>query len=228
MKCATSSRRNRCFYCRKGSATAWCCDRRCRRFFHVACGMKNNCLFKFRGEFVSFCDRHHDIDNSGHYIHNQYDECFICWEPIGEYNPLTSIPSCCNQGWFHRNCMKQAALVSALELHCPLCGYDKRGYRKLARDHGIFVPHQDAAWERSVFHVVVYDEFLGSHYRCDLDCVCPRGRYFDYGPWKLVICIYCGGFGAHWKCLPVPERTDDYICHTCSGRPTFFFGRRHG
>lgn len=175
--------------------------------------MKNGCLFKFVGEYQSFCPRHHGIDNSEFTIHSENDECFICQEPIGKYSPITSIPSCCNRGWFHRTCIKMAAVNSALLLHCPMCGGRKEYYQQFIAQRGIYVPHQDAAWERSRS---AFENLLFQYKRCDANiCQCERGQHYyaKRGDWKIIVCQFCGSKGTHKKCSNL--ETDRFECEVC-------------
>lgn len=106
--------------------------------------MQYGCQFKFNYARQSYCYLHHDIDDSEFNLHRKFDECFICFEMIGEYDPITSIPSCCNRGWFHRKCMKKAAVISPYLIHCPMCGENKESYSKFIADRGVFVPVKEA------------------------------------------------------------------------------------
>lgn len=213
--CERLIRRHKCAYCKKRSASVWC-DRntQCKRFFHVSCGMKNGCLFQFSDAYQSFCERHHNIDDSERTKHDEHSECYICFEPLGAYNPITSIPSCCDQGWFHRNCIKEAAIKIGLLLHCPLCGEDKEGYRQFVASRGIYTPHQDAAWEqtKSAFKSLLY-----THSECNApECLCKKGRCFEgkKGDWRILLCSYCGSYGSHKKCLGDID-VDEFECEPC-------------
>lgn len=211
--CEQLTRFNRCRFCKKGHASVWCDASKCKQFYHVPCGMKHGCLFKFTDEYQSFCPNHHDIDNSKFTIHGENDECLICQDPIGVYSPITSMPSCCNLGWFHRTCIKQAAVYSALLLHCPLCGDDKQFYQNLMTQRGIFIPHQDAAWERTRS---AFAELLVKHNRCDAEiCQCEKGQHFfsKRGDWKIIVCKWCGSKGTHKKCSNLKK--DMFECEDC-------------
>lgn len=131
--------------------------------------MKYGCLFKFNAAPQSYCHLHHAIDDSKLAVHRQFDECFICWEMIGVYEPTSSIPSCCDRGWFHRKCMKKAAIISPYLLHCPICGKDKESYSKFIADRGIFVPPKYPQADRKRKHKTDNDEW-NAHERNAHNC----------------------------------------------------------
>lgn len=67
---------------------------------------------------------------------------------MGEYNAITSIPSCCDQGYFHKKCAQEHALTAGYLTKCPCCGNktskDGIEYREFIKRRGIFVPDEDA------------------------------------------------------------------------------------
>lgn len=140
---AKSYSKTRCCYCKHRRATVRCCEPNCKRTFHVICGVKKKCLFEFVNQFNAFCHLHAKIDEK-YDKHTDDWYCRICYEVIGEYDPITSIPSCCNQDYFHKKCMQTYAIMSGCYTRCPSCGNDPDGYRKFLSKRGIFCPEKDA------------------------------------------------------------------------------------
>lgn len=138
-----SHTKTKCMYCRKTGASVRCFGEKCNRYFHVICGVKNNCLNQFEDPFRSFCHLHVKIEEDNE-LHRDFWHCQICQETMGLYNPLTSIPSCCNQGYYHKKCMQKYAIAAGYLAKCPSCGNDADGYRKLLSKRGIFCPDKDA------------------------------------------------------------------------------------
>lgn len=132
-----------CRYCRKPRATVRCCEPNCIRIFHVICGVKRKCLFKFADQFDAYCHMHSKIDEKFD-KHGNDSNCMICFDAMGEYHAITSIPSCCNQGYFHKKCIQTSAITCGYKMHCPMCGYDADGYRKFLSNRGIYCPNKDA------------------------------------------------------------------------------------
>lgn len=100
----------KCCYCERGHATLKCSGRHCAKKFHYTCGVKNQCLSQFFGEFKTYCNRHRQkqkipprfaITNQSVII------CAICLEEIEEKN-LTEIlwAPCCKTAWYHRKCLQ--------------------------------------------------------------------------------------------------------------------------
>lgn len=133
----------RCVYCKKKHATVRCAVTNCTSRFHVVCGVKNKCLSQFEDAFPSFCHRHVNI-NEKYKKHGNCWHCQICNEEMGDYDPITSIPSCCNMGYYHKKCMQEYAKSAGYLAKCPSCGNDPDGYRKFLRSRGIFCPDKDA------------------------------------------------------------------------------------
>ncbi|XP_055321593.1 PHD finger protein 7-like [Sitodiplosis mosellana] len=212
-------KKTKCYYCKKKCATVRCKNKKCPRYFHVKCGTENNCLFQFGGD--SYCHCHVDIKEKNT-IHGDYWSCQICKEPMGPYNPITSIPSCCNQGFFHRTCIQKHARAAGYLTKCPCCGNgfdtDNNEYRQFLAQRGIFCPDKDADWELSqdAYHSLLY-----VHNQCDArNCLCPNGRkHSARGEWRLHKCRYCGEKGIHNGCRPT-DTNNDFICNDCSGKST--------
>lgn len=98
----------KCYYCKEKHASVKCRFKKCQRYFHVKCGVENNCLFQFEDQFPSYC-HHHVAIQEKYEIHEDWWLCQICHESMGVYNAITSIPSCCDQGYFHKKCALEFA-----------------------------------------------------------------------------------------------------------------------
>lgn len=132
-----------CCYCKKPNASVRCADANCQRYFHVVCGTQNKCLLKFVDPFPCYCDQHVEI-NEVYKPHGSHWHCQICLEKMGEYHPITSIPSCCNHGYFHKRCIQQWPVKAGNFTKCPCCGDHPLEYQQFLRQRGIFCPNKDA------------------------------------------------------------------------------------
>ena len=86
---------------------------------------------------------------------------------------------------YHRACINSLAETTGYFFKCPLCN-NKDTFELEMKRFGVFVPEQDAAWERDSN---AFDSLLERHGSCDADdCVCPEGRDFDedYTDWEIV------------------------------------------
>lgn len=142
-----SHRKTKCVYCKKKGATVYCKIEKCPFRYHVKCGVERKCLFEFEGAFESYCHQHVDIKETNQ-IHGDNWSCQICKDAMGPYHPITSIPSCCNQGFFHRKCAQKFARTSGYLTKCPCCGRENddngKNYRQFLAKRGIFCPDKDA------------------------------------------------------------------------------------
>lgn len=139
----------------------------------MPCGMKNNALFRFFGVFRSFCDVHAKRLIVRDELPAQDAICEICFDPLGEYNPVSCFrPPCCVESvkekergksyWLHYRCAMEGARNLGYYFNCfaySCCRRDeeaKQGYL----DHGIFIPKRDALYEFSD-HYEKLDEPVG-------------------------------------------------------------------
>lgn len=114
--------KKKCCYCKRLYASVHCNFKKCSKNFHVKCRastVKRNCLFIFEERFESYCYRHVEITEK-FAIHNDVSACGICKEAMGPYNPITSIPSCCGQGYLHKKCIQQHAKAAGLMEICNI------------------------------------------------------------------------------------------------------------
>ena len=79
---------------------------------------------------------------------------------------------------------------------CPMCN-NKDEFEEEMKRFGIYVPEQDAAWEREGN---TFAEIYERHGTCDAEeCQCPDGREYDvdYTIWEIVSDLaslqYCVG-----------------------------------
>lgn len=139
--------KSKCHYCKNKSASVRCSVKKCARIFHVKCGVERNCLFIFEDKFLAHCHLHTKITEK-FAIHDDLSACGICKDTMGPYNSITSIPSCCDQGYFHKKCIQRHARSAGYLTKCPSCGYaddiDGHNYRKFLANRGIFCPDKDA------------------------------------------------------------------------------------
>lgn len=88
-----------CSYCKLKGANISCCQRLCRKSFHLPCLLENNGLVKFCEKFDSFCHIHHGIERSS--IHSKNETCLLCSKVMKEYNSVTSVEmGCCGSKWY--------------------------------------------------------------------------------------------------------------------------------
>lgn len=153
--------KHKCHYCKKPGAAAVCCKKECRKWFHVPCAMKNNCLMHFFDKFESFCD-----DHAKEMIHHdelpaRNEKCSICQDDLGEYNPVKCFrPPCCIESvkekegknkayWMHYECVMQGARNLGYHFNCFAfsCGKRDDKTRQGYKNCGIFIPDRDALYE---------------------------------------------------------------------------------
>ncbi len=69
-----------------------------------------------------------------------------CWEKIHR-KERTIVSPCCGRR-YHSACVQEMAVQSGLaHFKCPMCA-NKEKFTKCAIKMGIYVPEQDASWER--------------------------------------------------------------------------------
>lgn len=204
-----------CSYCNSRSAAIKCCETNCKRWFHYICGYKNNCLTEFMGSFASYCHEHHPIRHD--IAHEKDYLCWICWEAMGTYNPISSIRSVCDPdnaedhepeiAWYHRECLQRFAFEAGYYFKCPNC-FDKK-FADYARKHGVFVPLRDASWE------LEQGAFKNIHKRkCTAeDCKLANSRLGRKRS-QLVGCKACGGGTMHIECAGVDDPSE-FVCAEC-------------
>lgn len=130
----------KCYVCRKNGANIRCFRRSCKISFHLTCGLQEGCQFEFTGEFNSYCELHHNIEQPNK-IHSENDLCTICYDEMGEYDPMNSIqlPCCTKDAWYHKMCLVKYAQTAGDVLKCPLCN-NLAVFRQSIAEHGVFIP----------------------------------------------------------------------------------------
>ncbi|XP_060860107.1 PHD finger protein 7-like [Metopolophium dirhodum] len=92
-----------CFYCKKKGASILCCGGKCRKVFHLPCGLKNGSMHQYFQSFKSFCQQHRiqqTIDLS-ELKKSTSPQCAICKNDVIRSSVPTSIwaPCCKDQNF---------------------------------------------------------------------------------------------------------------------------------
>ncbi|KAJ6641254.1 G2/M phase-specific E3 ubiquitin-protein ligase [Pseudolycoriella hygida] len=209
----------RCYYCKGRSATIGCCVRSCRRSFHLPCGLKNDCQFEFFDRYRSFCEEHRTIEEPK-VIHQPTDLCTICYDEMGQYNLIKSIPlPCCNKNaWCHKLCLQKYAQTSGYFMKCPLCNNSNTFCTFIAK-RGVFIPDRDAEWENESGPSTFYG-FEQHNERPSVcvakQCKCSRGRRYhvdrENHKYSFKACQDCGSHVAHFGCF----NSKEFRCDVCA------------
>ncbi|KAH8238153.1 hypothetical protein KR032_000407 [Drosophila birchii] len=113
----------KCTYCPRLGANLSCSHEGCQRSFHTKCGVKNLAVLQYGGRFDSYCEQHVP-DNR---IRPGPDEnCVLCLAPIvadgKDFSPALAFQApCCQNGWFHRECVQVLSIATTYYFKCPLC-----------------------------------------------------------------------------------------------------------
>ncbi|XP_071445263.1 PHD finger protein 7-like isoform X2 [Hetaerina americana] len=197
-----------CSYCGQPGALSKCFNSKCKKIFHLPCGLEKGSLHLFYGDFRSFCNEHRQKQRVPPEVLNSRDVlCSVCFDPVEDLHSPDSLwaPCCKKNGWFHRLCIQKFALSAAYFFKCPLCANQKK-FRDAMLKNGIYIPDQDASWE---LEPNAFSELLERHNICDaVVCKCPKGRDFSSeNPriWSLMLCQNCGSKGIHAGCIPGPR-----------------------
>lgn len=203
---------NQCYVCQKKSAAIKCCVEGCINFWHLPCGVSSNSLSLFTDNFRSYCNIHVPDPNQGKRFINEVQDCLACLTPIGYYNPVrTLISSCCidekdyMKRFVHRRCVLQYARNAGYDAMCITCDKipDKQIWQEEMRKKGVYIPMQEANWER--------DGSFKDHVKnsCeDSACDDPANKS------KVYTCYICGCHPKHLSCAGV-EKHEEYNCIKC-------------
>ena len=213
--------RLRCSFCQKGGASIGCVIKNCRYMYHFPCGLENGVLYRYYDTFCSFCLSHREIQpelpKRSPSKAGETATCPICVHPMQKSPSIENIyVPCCRDGWIHRTCLQaQASAAGVHFFRCPLCN-NKDEFQEEMLTYGIYIPDQDAAWEREPN---AFTDLLQRHCKCDVEgCLCPKGK--DYNKldtkWEVVLCDICGSAGCHMACGKLITPTDDWTCSTCA------------
>eukprot|EP00096_Caligus_rogercresseyi_P014853 TRINITY_DN7334_c0_g1_i1.p1 TRINITY_DN7334_c0_g1~~TRINITY_DN7334_c0_g1_i1.p1 ORF type:complete len:526 (+),score=119.35 TRINITY_DN7334_c0_g1_i1:52-1629(+) len=220
------SRRLKCFYCKGGFASIGCSISSCVRSYHLPCAIENEAHLTFKDTFDSFCKSHaprQKIPKHKQGGKESLKECSICLSEIPAEDVRCSLWSPCCSSWAHKSCLQDYANSSGYFFKCPLCN-DTKEFCEEMRSFGIFVPEQDAAWERVPHAFQELNERYGT---CDRKepCLCPQGRSHDvdYSKWEIILCHLCGSSGIHAECgglfSEIKEGDENYLpkwaCELC-------------
>ncbi|KAF2350637.1 Extended PHD (ePHD) domain [Trinorchestia longiramus] len=132
-------RRLHCCFCNKTGATIGCVNGKCRRSYHMHCGLQNSAQFSFSGEFRTWCQSH----RSRQKLPNVKTDCPICMEEVdkNDVDRVVWAPCCRRNDLFHKICVQRLALSAGYFFKCPLCN-DKNVFIKAMQNNGIYVPEQ--------------------------------------------------------------------------------------
>ncbi|XP_034489857.1 uncharacterized protein LOC117793602 [Drosophila innubila] len=197
-----------CCYCHKGGANIGCCNMSCRRTFHTYCGIQNGAQNQYTGTYKSFCNLH--IKSYSERPKAQV-KCAICMDPlIGERESFSCTKyiqgKCCNNGWYHKDCLQRYADSAGYFFKCPLCNNSKQ-FRLVAL-WGITVPDRDASWEQT--------DAFADQLEVPLNCTaikCRNKAGRKSSKELLNYCTLCGGNPMHPECTT--SKADDYCCNDC-------------
>ncbi|XP_013778765.1 PHD finger protein 7-like isoform X1 [Limulus polyphemus] len=134
-------RRLRCFFCKKTGATVGCCNKNCRKVFHVPCAYGRGVLHQFFDNFSSFCADHKPKQNISKKSSILYS-CPICLYSVNNQDVDNVILSpCCKNSLFHRQCIQMQALCAGYFFRCPICN-NKEDFQNEMLTYGIYIPEQ--------------------------------------------------------------------------------------
>lgn len=201
-----------CCFCKRRNATVGCCLRACKKAFHMPCGVAKDCLLQFFGDFRVYCGAHRPRQNVVPMERDGVSLCSICSEQMTHPSVDVLVTPCCRQ-LFHRACIqRQAVSAGSHFFRCCHCN-NQEAFQREMQDHGIYVPDQDASWEREPH---AFEELLFRYQHCDAPrCSCPLGRSHNQqdGRWKMVVCDSCGSQGVHASCGNVGGT--HWVCTDC-------------
>ncbi|KAH8238271.1 hypothetical protein KR032_002106 [Drosophila birchii] len=118
----------KCTYCPRLGANLSCSHEGCKRSFHTKCGVKNLAVLQYGGHFDTFCAQHvpqrRNRPGSG-------ENCVLCLGPIvgigKTFSPALAFQApCCQNGWFHRDCVQDQSNATTYYFKCPLCRNESR------------------------------------------------------------------------------------------------------
>lgn len=206
----------KCCVCKKNGASIGCVAPRCKRSYHFPCGLQEECIFQFTGNFASFCWKHRPVQVI---TSNKYTDslpctiCLECIEPVPTYSILRS--PCCKNAWFHRDCLQaQAINAGVFFFRCTICNNNDIFQKEMLR-MGIHIPEKDASWE---LEDNAYQELLQHHERCDVRrCRCKEGRNYNApdSKWEIKRCQCCGSSGTHLACSLLRSWDQNWECLEC-------------
>ena len=203
-----------CKFCKKLGASAGCSVGRCKSVYHYKCGVDEGTQFCFMGRFETRCVEHRRYQDLSH-LDTEVVQCPVCLDDIGAKDKSHVIKSpCCKNLFAHKSCIQTQAYASGYFFKCPTCNNEKL-YKKEMCSYGVFIPKQDAAWEKEEN---AFGELLEEYEKCDRpDCQCPHGATFnaEKGDWRLLRCYHCGQSAVHSRCFGRRITRYGFICSDC-------------
>lgn len=209
-----------CEHCLKKGATLKCA--KCHMRYHYPCGRENGAYFIVFGDMKTFCALHGPKNKAKQKIDES--TCLAgCLANISNKERVIISP-CCGRR-YHSKCVQQMALqCGRAHFKCPVCS-DREKFLKYAILMGVYVPEQDASWERENEEGFYNFTAMGRlHQRCDVPaCLCPKGREHHMAgtDYEIVRCSFCGSQGTHIRCGGLNKNCPEFICPSHSeGRMT--------
>ncbi|KAJ8308853.1 hypothetical protein KUTeg_013727 [Tegillarca granosa] len=155
----------------------------CRRVFHFNCGRESGTLHQFYDSYRSYCEEHRPRQNNSvsdrlSFYGTANTLCAICMMSVeARASNETLRAPCCRNSWFHRTCIQRHSTAAGLHFFkCPLCN-NKEMFQAEMLKFGIYLPDQDAAWEREPN---AFNELLERYTHCDAArCKCVHGRDYN-------------------------------------------------
>ncbi|XP_025198524.1 PHD finger protein 7-like isoform X2 [Melanaphis sacchari] len=215
----TRGSRETCVYCKKKGATISCCGSKCRRVFHLPCGLKNGSMHQYYQSFKSFCQQHRvtQVVDLSELQNTASVQCAICKDDVTAAPLHNSIwaPCCKRNAWFHRGCIQDLALSAGYFFKCPLCN-NVENFKCRMLTLGIYIPSRDASWETVPN---AFAELLERHSMCNAEtCLCPhqdkRKYQHESGSWEIILCHTCGSNGTHRLCSSL-KCDQEWYCIAC-------------
>ncbi|XP_006818907.1 uncharacterized protein LOC100378474 [Saccoglossus kowalevskii] len=207
--------RLKCSHCPHRGATIGCVVPKCKIKFHYMCGVANQALSQFFGQFNSYCKEHRP-QQVVTTVSKKKCVCPICMCKVSciPANDVLKTP-CCKNTWIHRECVQRQALNAGYFFRCATCN-NKDDFQHEMIQFGIYVPEQDASWE---LEDNAFQDLLERHNNCDVtECLCPQGR--DYSKirskWEIILCHMCGSAGTHIECSGFKTAMVEWVCLECT------------
>ncbi|OQR73383.1 G2/M phase-specific E3 ubiquitin-protein ligase-like [Tropilaelaps mercedesae] len=215
------ARKSRCFYCHAKGAAVSCAKSSCRRVFHFPCGFEAGAVPDFNSTSLDvYCRSHAPTPTTTPLLKQDGTaECLVCLDQLevdlGKPPPPELLVSPCCRQLYEKNCLRGYARSAGLHhFKCSQCRNTDE-FLYVCRQNGIFVPDQDAEWERNNDFA---DHYV-PHNTCDVPiCLCPEGRSTidGHNDWEVVRCDDCGKSGTHIKCRNLTEGPlSAYKCSDC-------------
>lgn len=166
--------------------------------------------FEFDGHFPTYCKQHKRV---GQNEEKQLDGdlCSICFENVDKKDIRSILIPCCQNSWFHRNCIQSYANSSGVLFKCPLCGNNTNCISQLKK-LGIFFPIKDANWE---LEEDAYSEFAQLKHLICQKSDCQNKQKHSTKPWKFNLCAWCGDGAIHIKCFD-RGNNEQFKCKECT------------